>query len=307
MSCFSSAKLKIVKNMYEDKVKAVKDNNPNISDYQLSKTILLSLGDSEEFIDSLPREKVLEALNYVSVVETETFLKSTKDGAVEVSEELFYTTIEVTKEIPITTNNFYALENQSSVQYVNLPNYTQTFGDCILRSTANKRNSNPSLPGRDLFTIRGEFEWKNRPLCQFTDILAIASSGNIDNNYKHYAGAWYKSLYLSDRIYKYDDFDTDNNIIEVYNPSIYGLAVKTPLSLDISGDIRLEYVYAYYGISTQNDVSCQVAYSHATVGLGGISVSVSSAGSISFGASIGQTKEDYMGRAFTLSHGVNYK
>ncbi len=106
MSCFSSAKLKIVKNMYGDKVKAVKDNNPNISDYQLAKTILLSLGDSEEFIDSLPKEKVLEALDYVSVVETETFLKSTKDGAVEVSEELFYTTIEVTKEIPITTNNF---------------------------------------------------------------------------------------------------------------------------------------------------------------------------------------------------------
>ena len=62
------------------------------------------------------------------------------------------------------------------------------------------------------------------------------------------------------------------------------------------------------GISTNGpDVSCQVAYSHAQVGIGNLGVSISSTGAISFSCPITMTKQDYFGRAFTLHYDTDYK
>lgn len=45
---------------------AIKLKYPDKTDAELGKTILLALGDEEEFISKLPEEKVIEAMQYTS-------------------------------------------------------------------------------------------------------------------------------------------------------------------------------------------------------------------------------------------------
>lgn len=69
----------------------LKKIHPQISDYELGKSILLALGDSEEFIASLPEEKVVEAVQYTSVVIDEVYLHELSSGEmVPISKERFY-------------------------------------------------------------------------------------------------------------------------------------------------------------------------------------------------------------------------
>ena len=104
----------------------------------------------------------------------------------------------------------------------------------------------------------------------------------------------------------------ESSQLYVYNPSIYGLAVESDIGATnlIAGDnhgiagvnnngIPRSFV-AYYGISTQEDVSSQVGYSHKTIGLGKPTVSASSSGALGFSIGIAGSKSDYLGRSFTL-------
>ena len=279
---------------------ALKENHPEMSDYELGKTILMSLGDDAEFVYSLPEDKVIEALDYISVVTTESFLKEMPDGElIEISEELFYS-IDTTQDIA-------KREEKVQTRALTLPNYSQTFGDIVLRSRAFKRASNSSLPGRDFFTIRGEAEWVGFPNFQMTDMLAIASTGNVDNNYSHYSTALWQHPLTKD-IYDTAYFYSNNGkgtYISLSNPDTKGLAVKVPIGIGQQSQVLLTKVYAYYGVSSQSDITCQVSYAHAILAWSP-SVSISSSGSISFGG-LGVQRQVFNGYAFTLYHGVTYK
>ena len=81
-------------------------------------------------------------------------------------------------------------------------------------------------------------------------------------------------------------------------------AESTHSSISIT---NLKEAILIYGISTQEDVSSQVGYSHKTIGLGKPTVSASSSGALGFSIGIAGSKSDYLGRSFTLYYGQQYK
>ena len=277
-------------NYINDFKTAIKLKYPEMSDFELGKTILTALGDSEDFIATLPEDKIIEALGYTSAVKTESFFEQNPDDEIiEMNESVFYNEI-YGPGIPPTVYD----KPETLDSYVKLT------------STAYKTNPSYALPGRNYFTICGAVEWTKTPAVQGKDILAIASSGNVDHNYTAFAyGSWTNlgitgfddTAYIGENGGKGDHGEA----LKIYNPSIYGIAVDVRVRLTSPGP-TLKNVYAYYGISTQNDVSCQVAYAHKTVGIGDPSVSIDGSGSVSFSIGIISTMNDYFGQIFTLYH-----
>ncbi|MCI8304886.1 MAG: hypothetical protein HFF52_09755 [Lawsonibacter sp.] len=259
---------------------------PLMNDYELGKSILMALGDSEDFIATLPREKVIEALDYTSAVCTETFIQELPSGEM----------IEVSQE------EFYAPKQAANAS---IPEYEQTFGKAILRSTAYEYTPSYKLPGRNYYGIRGALEWVEAPLFQFGDSLVVASTGNIDNNYKHNAYGEWLSDFL-DPIYD-TAFMQGGNIgngkhITMATTSLFGLGIYFPVSLyPNERHVRtLKYIYAYYGVSSQQDITCRVSYAHGKIAWTP-SFSVDSSGTISFGG-IDLQREVFNGTGFTIYH-----
>jgi len=287
-------------------------NIPNLSDYDLGKIILISLGEAEEYVDALPEEKVIEATTYSSMQQIDSYFKRDNDNnSIELSKYEFL-------------NEIFTLDALSiapSLRYISNPSYIEYPRDGYVKITtyAYKKHPYYALPGRDYFTIVGRADWVKSPVNKETDILAIASSGNVDNNYPS-CGAIIQSgecaiCHENVTITKTAYLNDESSQLYVYNPSIYGLAVESDIGATnlIAGDnhgiagvnnngIPRSFV-AYYGISTQEDVSSQVGYSHKTIGLGKPTVSASSSGALGFSIGIAGSKSDYLGRSFTLYYG----
>lgn len=266
----------------------LRETYPSMSDYELGKAVLMSLGDSEEFIETLPREKVVEALEYTSAIQEEIYLHESASGELKaISKELFYSTDTATNAA------------QSDIPF------EQTFGDIILRSSAFRRYPAYSLPGRNYYTIRGEVEWRRTPACKFRDLLVASSRGNIDNDYAHYAnGVWDTpdgDFYTED-CYLSDSGSGDSGLIDLSTSDLEALGAEFDIdpyipSLNCGSSVR--HVTLYYGISMQSDVTCQISYAHGIIKWDP-SFSVDS-GSVSFGGLVTQ-REEFFGRSFTLSH-----
>lgn len=267
--------------------KAVLNSYPTISDYELGKEILMALGDSEDFIDSLPTDKVLEAVNYTSAIRTQVYLKETSNGElIEISEKQYYSPNVEIFQNAISTNDYDKKE---------------TYGDIIIRSIAYERSPSYALSGRNYYTIRGEVVWEGYPNIQMRDLLVISSTGNIDNNYSHYAtGKWTHTLAgtVTDTAYLYDDDGGDGTYVSLSTPSMYGMGAEFPLSIGQQNQISINKVYAYYGVSAQKDITCQVSYAHSILAWSP-SFSISSSGDISFGG-LGIQRQVFHGTAFTL-------
>lgn len=270
---------------------SLKKDYPNLNDYQLGKAILLALGDDESFIEELPTEKVMEATEYISAEISVSYLVEGTEGEL----------------IPVSKSIF---ESDSSYDYSqcdtasdDLPDYTETHGKLKIRSSAYKRNPGYALEGRTYYEIRGEVEWTGTPNYAYTDVLVISSTGNIDNKYDHYAyGRWYYSLAGGDWMHKtshlYESFGGKDADMEISTPSIYGIGATFPLICDRSYTIKKAYIY--YGVSCQQDITCQVAYGHAKP-MWNPSFSVSTSGAISFGGPT-ISRQTFYGTAFTLYH-----
>ena len=299
---------------------ALRTKYPEMSELALGKTILLSLGDSEEFLEKLPNEKIIEATGYLSVVKTESFYKQKSNGErIELSEDEYYLEIANVSACQLTNEAVEVIDDVSTgITTLSSPNYdqTETMDSYIkLTSTAYKTNPSYAQSGRNYFTIRGEVVWTKNPLIEGKDILAIASSGNIDNNYSAYAFAdWGPDRILdgmADYTFNYAYIDQNGGegtqplggVMKIYNPSIYGIALDVNVSYysNNMGE-TLQNAYIYYGISTQDDVTCQVGYAHQTMGLGEPSVSIDGSGSLSFSVGLASTMNEYYGRAFMLYH-----
>lgn len=267
-------------------VDAVKHENPSISDYQLGRSVLIMLGDDEDFVNSLPTEKVLEALEYTSVERTDVYLRETQNG-----------------ELVQISKSDYDADNATAATQATIPSYSETFGKLVIRSTAYKRNPTYALSGRDYYSIRGEVFWEGSPFFRMTDLLVISSTGNIDNGYDCTAyGTWGETpLLLEDFAHLRSQDGGDGEYLKLSAPSVYGMGVSMPVKIgnnDFGFD--LNHVYAYYGVSSQTDITCQVSYAHATLAWTP-SFSVSSSGAVSFGG-VGVQRETFYGTPFTLYH-----
>ena len=260
----------------------LKERYPQINDYELGKNVLLALGDSEEFIASLPEEKVVEAIQYTSAVIDKVYLHELPSGEmVQISKERFY-------------------EPDVTQSAANLPDYSQTFGDIVLCSKAYKRSPSYGLEGRNYWTIRGEVEWVGYPNFQGNDLLVISSSGNIDNEYDHNAtGRWTHPLMtITDKGHLYDEDGGDGDYLTLTTPNLYGMGIEFPLGVGQQKQVIIEKVYAYYGVSSQSDITAQVSYAHALLAWNP-SFSVNSKGIVSFGG-LSIQREVFNGDAFTL-------
>lgn len=274
----------VVVYIYNDFKRAVIKSYPKISQYELGKAVLMALGDSEDVIESLPEDKVKEAIDYTSATRIKVYLTEAQDGElVEISRDEYYT--------------------PKSAELRSGYNRSETLGEIILTSTAYHRTPSYGLSGRSYFTIRGEVLWEGYPNCQLSDLLVISSTGNIDNNFKHSAtGRWDHAVtgMIEDNAYLYDEDGGDGTYISLTNPSMLGMGAEFPVGIGQQGKIIINKIFAFYGVSAQNDISCQVSYAHAIL-TWNPSFSISSSGSISFGGLAVQRKV-YNGRAFTLYH-----
>lgn len=294
---------------------AIELKYPEMTDVELGKTILLALGDEEEFISKLPEEKVIEAMQYTSVVRTESYYKETVDGnRIEMSKAEFYADLNDNSAQKNVNTSIGSAESTTlstdAAKASGIHDDEETFEDGYLKiiSTAYKYEPDYAVTGRNYFVIRGEAQWLKEPYYKRKDILAIASSGNYDDRYTATAIAYWPgsnpgpitdiaeigkngghgTFYLGEALY-------------IYPPSIYGVAVDVIVGFQET-NLCLDYVCAYYGINTDEDVTCQVGYAHSQIGLSEPSVSIDQGGTVSFSVSIVQKMEDYMGTPFTLYH-----
>lgn len=130
----------------------------------------------------------------------------------------------------------------------------------------------------------------------------IASTGNIDNSYNHYADATWTSSgptepTLSAQAHL-NDTDGNNRGLSISTPSLYGIGAECPLF--IMPRFNLDRLTMYYGISATNDVTCHVSYAHSILDCFS-SFSVDINGNISF-SGFGKDRKIYNGTAMTLYH-----
>lgn len=276
---------------------------PTMSEIEVGKMILMSLGDSEDFVATLPEEKIIEAIGYISVTQTISFFQQTADGLkMEISEQDYYSAvsqIEGEQHTNDSKQSDYGISVHEGVY-----DEVETKDSYIkVTSTAYKRIPSYAVTGRNYFTLRGEVEWTKTPFFQGKDVLAIASSGNVDDSYTSSAYASWSNGLQNDAAINRNGGKGEKNedTLKIYNPGVNGIAVEVQVGLSNEGPV-LKCVYAYYGISTQNDVTCQVGYAHKTLGFGGPNVSIDYSGLISFSVGLASSMETYYGRAFTLYH-----
>ena len=286
---------------------------PEMDDLELGKSILLSLGDSEEFINTLPEEKIIEATRYISLEKTESFFKQALDGTrIEICAHDYYNSLSQHNE----ESSSYT--DDRSTRDINYGEPTDHIykeieqKDSYLKLTSTAYLTNPSyaLKGRNYFTLRGEAEWTDQPIFQDEDILAIGSGGVSDNNIIPFAVAlWSGILYGDTYDYAYTNvnngcgevnFGTKLKITEHQNR---GVSVNVDLMLTPGEDLKK--VYAYHGIVTQSDINFQVAYAHKTLGVTNPSVSFDILGNINFSASL-TTMDEYYGQVLPLFYESYY-
>ena len=296
-------------------VAKVKNMNPGIRDVELAEEIMRTSGDDEKTIANTPVEKKLEILNCMSITQTESFFIESRNpdaDPIQVDEETFYQHVNEVRQKETGFDSGTSLYSYRSMSEP-LPEEQWTDGCLLVKENAYKIPRYSNLPGRDVFIIRATAEWVTYPIFKGSDRLAIASAGQKDNNYSPDALAYYDYCDWGQvsEVFQYVEQDYPQVPgMKLIHDSIYGVSVNFDLE-PIDDPDRLTYkklkqISLWYGITTQNDVTSQASYAHATYGLGGISVSLGPEG-ISFSAPITQGWQEFRLPSFTLLYDHPYE
>ena len=264
---------------------AVRENYPNMPNYELARTILRALGDTDEQIDTMPRQMVLYALNYTAVVKTDSFFGVTYGGEkIEMTREEFDASVAISK----------ASEDIQSINpfWNPPPSDDRIHGNLILRTRIFRTGATPQFPNR--FQIRAEAEWITLPFFRGENMLAIGhtSTANIDNSFNSHAEVRYLSIHGAwwDRA----DRHSNGRYIRM-SPEINGMAVRYfleagsgTLGSQVNSPVRLWHNIT---IPTGNTTNVMVGYGHRGLHFfGSMSVSISGSGpSISFSPGVSTT------------------
>lgn len=112
-------------------------------------------------------------------------------------------------------------------------------------------------------------------------------------------GKWtLSSQTINDEGHLYDSDGGDGDYLTLTTPDMNGMGIKFPLGVGQQNQFRIDKVYAYYGVSSQNDITAQVSYAHAILAWSP-SFSVNSKGAVSFGG-VSAQRQVFNGDAFTL-------
>lgn len=285
-------------------ITSIKDEYPSISDYQLGKTILMSLGDDKDFVNSLPKDQILEAVEYTEVKRTTVYLREREDGSlIQISKDDYEADkADLSHEISNISKGSSSISTQATI-----PSYHEKHGDILLNTTAYKKSPTYALSGRDYFSIRGEVIWEGFPNFHLNDMLVISSTGNIDNQFDHYAYGVWNGEYgenQHDSSHLYSAYGGNGTYLKLSSPDMYGMGVSFPVCNTPYGghgeQFIVHHVYAFYGVSAQTDITCQVSYAHAILAWTP-SFSVNTKGAVSFGG-IGLQRQTFYGTPITLYH-----
>lgn len=96
----------------------------------------------------------------------------------------------------------------------------------------------------------------------------------------------------------YDSDGGDGDYLTLTTPDTNGMGIEFPLGVGQQKRITIDKVYAYYGVSSQQDITSQVSYAHAIIAWNP-SFSINSKGAVSFGGLSAQ-RQVFNGDAFTL-------
>ena len=226
----------------------LREQNPQIDDLELGKEILLALGDSEEFIETLPEEEILETLNYTVKTEWNSFFKLTEDGdKISIGFDEYNRGV---AEVEAKLGKYGRDEDLNS--YLRFS------------TVAYKRQGERYSSDTIYFTLRVDAEWTNPPSHRGTDILGIDVGANIDSDYETFACAYWDDCYDVAHLYKNNRRGSlfSGEALEIVYSTPYTLAVE--VDSDSASELSpLKRVCLYYGISTEKDISLRGVYEHS--------------------------------------------
>ena len=289
-----------------------------LSNLELAKEIRIAVGENTEVVNGMEDDLLLEALNYKEVrTKTNYFKVDAYGNSIQISKSQF--------DLDVDS----ILKKKKATQYENVNSIASDFQnewhsqDGYLKITSTASRTNGDSPERDYYILSGTAEWEIIPFTKSEDVLVINSSANIDNYYDYYGGAYYNvectgsdSHRVLDNYTEYAYRNNNNSdLVYVYNPSPYGIAVRANLDGRTCESVDFEYpgygawhettwkkivIYGQYKVSLYNiDASCQVAYSHKTYGFEFIEPSITIYG-ISFSIAGISEKVDYFANSFTI-------
>ncbi|MCL2526780.1 MAG: hypothetical protein FWE42_00070 [Defluviitaleaceae bacterium] len=261
---------------------AIIESYPQLSDYELARAILRTLGETDEQIDDMPLELILGALEYTAVIISESYFGVAYDGSkIEMTRDEFHVDVATMKALDLIAD--FAMSSS-------LPGDNRTHGNLILRTHIARIATSGNR-----FMINAEAEWVRLPLFRNINMLAIGhtSTANICNILVGGATARYVFGSRSTT----DSAARDRNgMFMTMQPTLNGMGVSYHLAPGIcccsvymiSGSIRL-----WHGITipTGNTTNVMVGYGQRGLNFfGSIGFSISGSGpSISFSPSISTT------------------
>lgn len=305
-------------------------NNKTISDVDLAKIIYRYIGESESVIENLPKDKLLEALSFVSCVQTTNYIKYSEDsGQTLLSKE------EMVQELSFDGNltkvgKLFLAENSTvqagkkNMQMVqatsSIPQIETISSDGYMRLTTAAIETLGEHEDRTYYTITASAEWLKEPAFKLQDVLAITSNATYDNSYNDYGyfretcveyigntngeaeivNTYYEKNYL----YKDGTTNKENSIWFEYSSGVGGVVLRfdmfdqsapgssTPhwFEFDISAYVRFRC--SLYNV----DGGVQAAYGHKKLG-SNISVDLSSG---AIGMSIIGLMDEYHGQTLSI-------
>jgi len=278
---------------------AIIESYPQLSDYEVARAILRALGDTDEQIDSMPLELVLDALNYTAAIISESFFGIAYDGSkIEMTHAEFHADVARMEVLDM---------NPEFAPFSSLPSDTRTHGNLILRTRITR--AYPASANR--FMINAEAEWIRLPAFRDRNMLTIGhtSTANICNLLVSGASVRYVTPWSS---FTDNATRTRNGTVLTMHPSLNGMSVSYHLApplcccgprYTVDGSLRL-----WHGITipTGNTTNVMIAYGQRGVNFfGSMSASISGSGpSISFSPT--QTTTTFPGWPLALrwNHGL---
>lgn len=225
----------------------LKTLHPNISDVELAKQIHIALGDSEDLVNEIPEDKLLEVLESDKCVVNTSYVKATeygsvvlteaqalnelarKDGLTDVGKSFVSENIELYNEDYVLEEEYVAVPMADGV-VVSPPSadgYMQITTRAYYLSSDNYR---------DYYQFRALAEWLMFPAFTFEDVLVMRSDANYANNYNDYG--YHSATY----VYNGTTTQTTRNYIEK------NVGTNAP------GKINFEYASGSLGLVLRFDV-----------------------------------------------------
>lgn len=229
----------------------------------------------------MPDERILQIIQYNNLSISQDNIYQLKDGTILCTD--------IDDPVPYSVWN-------SSDGYMTIQTWS------IYEKTVN---------GEDYFLVSADAKWYNFPKMRLEDKFVLGTNATFDDSYTEYGSAK-QVFYCSNHAVEttISPYVTKNNLTSgdlrmEYESFVPVLCYNSRLPYCSYGDSdyssdRTFYTSIGYRIITNGSANIQAGYAHKTVGVTGVSVSISADGAPGFSAGIGTVFTPYIARAVTV-------